>query len=75
MEAKPDLTKQTKNCGMNGKVRILQRLWLNLETKYCEEVIGDEVQLWTKTGDKDEPNDVQAWLVKTLNSNLKNLKS
>ena len=34
------------NCGMNGKVRILQRLWLNLETKCCGEVIGDEVQLW-----------------------------
>ena len=32
----------------------------NLETKYCGEVIGDEVQLGTKTGDKDEPNDVQA---------------
>ena len=33
----------------------------NLETKYCGEVIGDGVQLWTKTGDKDEPNDVQEW--------------
>jgi len=26
----------------------LQRLWLNLETKYCGEVIGDEVQLWNR---------------------------
>ena len=28
------------------EVRILQRLWLNLETKCCGEVIGDDVQLW-----------------------------
>ena len=32
--------------------------WGNLETKYCGEAIGDGVQLWTKTGDVDEPNDV-----------------
>ena len=38
-------TLHDKNCGMNGKVRILQRLWLNLETKYCGEVIRDDVQL------------------------------
>ena len=26
----------------------------NLETKYCGEVIGDDVQLWTETGDLSE---------------------
>jgi len=43
----------------------LAMTWGNLETKYCGEVIGDGVQLWTKTGDMDEPNDVQEWLGKT----------
>ena len=33
--------------------------WGNLETKYCGEVIDDGVQLWTKTGDMDEHNDVE----------------
>ena len=26
----------------------------NLETKYCGGVIGDDVQLWTETGDLSE---------------------
>ena len=39
-------------------VRILPWTWGNLETKYCGEVIGEGVQLWTKTGDMDEPNDM-----------------
>ena len=29
---------------------------VNLETKYCGEVISDDVQLWTETGDMSEPN-------------------
>ena len=33
----------------------------NLETKYCGEVIGDDVQLWTETGDFSEAN----WREKT----------
>ena len=44
---------------MKGKMRILQWVWLNLETKYCGEVIGDEVQLqnrkqvtWVKLSDR-----------------------
>ena len=45
-EAKPDLTKRGVN--MQGKVRISQWLWVNLVTKYCGEVIGDEVQLWNR---------------------------
>ena len=28
--------------------------WVNQETKYCGEVISDDVQLWT--GDMSEPN-------------------
>jgi len=34
-----------------NEVRILQGV---LETKYCGEVIGDGVQLWTETGDLSE---------------------
>ena len=41
---------------MEGEVRILPWTKGNLETKYCGEVIGDGVQLWTKTGDVSEPN-------------------
>ena len=29
---------------------------VNQETKYCGEVISDDVQLWTETGDMSEPN-------------------
>jgi len=43
MVAKPDLA---FGVSVEGKVRILQGLWLNLETKCCGEVIGNEVQLW-----------------------------
>ena len=39
-----------------GLVSILQRTWVNQETKYCGEVISDDVQLWTETGDMSEPN-------------------
>ena len=37
-----------RGVSVEGKVRILQWLWLNLETKYCGEVILDEVQLWNR---------------------------
>ena len=61
----------------------LAMTWGNLETKYCGEVISDGVQMWTKTGDMDEPNDVQERLGKnngktndlTETWNMKNLKS
>ena len=46
MVAKPYLAKSWHETWTVREVRILQRLWLNLETKYCGEVIGDEVQLW-----------------------------
>ena len=50
---KPDLA----FCGMKGWwVRILQGMRVNQETKYCGEVISDDVQLWTETGDMSEPN-------------------
>ena len=29
---------------------------VNQETEYCGEVISDDVQLWTETGDMSEPN-------------------
>ena len=37
-------------------IRILQWMRVNQETKYCGEVISDDVQLWTETGDMCEPN-------------------
>ena len=37
----------------------------NLETKYCGEVIGDDVQLWTETGDLSETK----WLGKKHDRN------
>ena len=39
-----------------GLVRILRWMRVNQETKYCGEVISDDVQLWTETGDMREPN-------------------
>jgi len=43
MVAKPYLTNKLWH---ERLVRILPWMSLNLETKYCGEVIGDEVQLW-----------------------------
>ena len=39
-----------------GLERILRWTWVNQETKYCGEVISDDVQLWTETGNMSEPN-------------------
>ena len=47
----PDNTWMTET---SMEVKVLN--WGNRETKYCGEVIGDEVK--TKTGDVNEPNDV-----------------
>jgi len=62
-EAKPDLA---FGVSMEGKVRILQWVRLNLETKCCGEVIGDDVQLWTETGDLSETK----WLGKNMTWNI-----
>jgi len=43
-----------RDCGMKGKWGFLQWVRPNLENKYCGEVIGDDVQLWTETGDLSE---------------------